>query len=92
MKTNEFITVLPVFLCVILVVLQGMLKHELNRPKYHSTAAPASARAGGRTAASSTRRPGWPCSGQVPRPESGSPPQPFDGLPDLTCRDAVSSK
>uniref|UniRef100_A0A0E0B738 Uncharacterized protein n=1 Tax=Oryza glumipatula TaxID=40148 RepID=A0A0E0B738_9ORYZ len=43
MKTNEFITVLPVFMCVILVVLQGMLNHELNKPKYQcSTAAPAS--------------------------------------------------
>uniref|UniRef100_K3YG46 ABC transporter domain-containing protein n=1 Tax=Setaria italica TaxID=4555 RepID=K3YG46_SETIT len=34
LKTNIGITVFPVFLCVILVVLQGVIDRELDKPKY----------------------------------------------------------
>uniref|UniRef100_A0A0D3GZY7 ABC transporter domain-containing protein n=1 Tax=Oryza barthii TaxID=65489 RepID=A0A0D3GZY7_9ORYZ len=109
MKTNACITVFPVFLCVILVVLQGVINHEINKPKYQCGCACVDAAPDGtcrRTECgvehSTLDQVGscpiqsptpWPALVQVPRPESRAvriASQPFDGLPDPTCRDTGS--
>nr|CAB3480863.1 unnamed protein product [Digitaria exilis] len=109
LKTNIGITIFPVLLCVILVVLQGVIDSELDKPKYRCgcacvdpgpTAVGAACRrtecgiqystldqVGSCPIPSPTP---WPALVQLPRPESRAvmtAGQPFDGLPDPTCRD-----
>ncbi|XP_006659380.2 ABC transporter A family member 7-like [Oryza brachyantha] len=109
MKTNACITVFPLFLCVILVVLQGVLNRELNKPKYQCGCACVDAAPDGacrRTECgvehSTLDQVGscpipsptpWPALVQVPRPGSRAvriASQPFDDLPNPTCRDTGS--
>jgi hypothetical protein len=109
MKTNACITVFPVFLCVILVVLQGVINHEINKPKYQCGCACVDAAPDGtcrrtecgvehstldQVGSCPIKSPTpWPALVQVPRPESRAvriASQPFDGLPDPTCRDTGS--
>ncbi|KAF8701900.1 hypothetical protein HU200_033228 [Digitaria exilis] len=109
LKTNIGITIFPVLLCVILVVLQGVIDSELDKPKYRCgcacvdpgpTAVGAACRrtecgiqystldqVGSCPIPSPTP---WPALVQLPQPESRAvmtAGQPFDGLPDPTCRD-----
>ncbi|XP_066327203.1 ABC transporter A family member 7-like isoform X3 [Miscanthus floridulus] len=113
LKTNIGITLFPVLLCVILVVLQGVIDRELDKPKYRcggcACVDPGPAAVGDacrRTECgvqfSTLDQVGscpipsptpWPALVQVPRPESRAvrtAGQPFDGLPDPTCRDTGS--
>ncbi|GJN03426.1 hypothetical protein PR202_ga20870 [Eleusine coracana subsp. coracana] len=110
LKTNACITLFPLLLCVILVVLQGVLNRELDKPKYRCGCACVEPGPGG-----SCRRtecgvqystldqalscpvpspPRWPALVQVPPPESRAvrtaASQPFDGLPQPSCRDTGS--
>ena len=108
LKTNVGITLFPVLLCVILVLIQGVIDRELDKPKYRCGCAcvdPGPAAAGGacrRTECgaqhSTLDQVGscpipsptpWPALVQLPRPESRAvrADEPFDGLPDPTCRD-----
>ncbi|OEL25178.1 ABC transporter A family member 7 [Dichanthelium oligosanthes] len=112
LKTNVGIILFPVFLCVILVVLQGVIDRELDKPKYRCGCAcvdPGPAAAGDacrRTECgvqhSTLDQVGscpipsptpWPALVQLPHPDSRAvitAGQPFDGLPDRTCRDTGS--
>ncbi|KAF8697363.1 hypothetical protein HU200_035956 [Digitaria exilis] len=112
LKTNIGITLFPVLLCVILVVLQGVINRELDKPKYRcgcSCVDPGPTAVGDacrRTECgvqySTLDQVGscpipsptpWPALVQLPRPESRAvniAGQPFDGLPNPTCRDTGS--
>ncbi|TVU06174.1 hypothetical protein EJB05_49373, partial [Eragrostis curvula] len=110
LKTNVGITLFPVLLCILLVVLQGVINRELDKPKYRCGCVCVEPGAGGscrRTECgaqhSTLDQVGscpipsparWPALAQVPRPESravrAAASQPFDGLPDPSCRDAGS--
>jgi len=109
LKTNVGNTLFPVLLCVILVLIQGVIDRELDKPKYRCGCAcvdPGPAEAGDvcrRTECGAQHSTldqigscpipsptPWPALVQLPRPESRAvrtDGQPFDGLPDPTCRD-----
>ncbi|KAG8047198.1 hypothetical protein GUJ93_ZPchr0008g12512 [Zizania palustris] len=86
LKTNACVALFPILVCVILVLLQGVLNHELNKPKYRCGCACVETASDGScrrtecgTQHSTLDQVGscpihsptpWPALVQVPRPES----------------------
>lgn len=104
LKTNVGIVAFPVMLCVILVVLQGVIDHELDKPEYRcGCTCPSGGGACVCGPQHSTldqvgtcaipRPPRWPALLQVPAPETRAVRTYGDGdgdLPDPACRQSRS--
>uniref|UniRef100_A0ACD5XV67 Uncharacterized protein n=1 Tax=Avena sativa TaxID=4498 RepID=A0ACD5XV67_AVESA len=109
LKTNFGIVFFPIFICVLLVVLQNIINNELDRPKYRCGCACVETGIDGACkrrecgvqystleqvwSCAIPNPPRWPALIQVPQPEFRAVrtvSQPFDDLPDASCRDSRS--